>query len=109
LSLKVRSVGGHFAVARRFARGYFTAEDHGKENIYSARLTGGTAERLPPPIAAHSPTSRFPQGRRSFRLYANWESASVPGEIAAVNPKAARLSCSPSSMRRARRNSICRH
>lgn len=66
---------------------YFTAEDQGNERLFSVRVTGG-------PVS-----SRFGVGRGSYAnlaipkkankmaLYANWESASSPGEVALINPQ----------------------
>ena len=66
---------------------YFTAEDSGNEKLYSVRLGGGAVQTLfGVGEGARSPTSRFPSRAGKTLLYANWESASAPGEIALVSP-----------------------
>ena len=76
-----------FAVTPDSREIYFTAEDQGSERLFSVRVTGGAV------------SSRFGVGRGSYSnlaipeksnrmaLYATWESASSPGEVALINPQ----------------------
>jgi dipeptidyl aminopeptidase/acylaminoacyl peptidase len=81
-----RSVGS-FAVAPDSRRVYFTAEDHGKENLYTTRLTGGTVRKVSGFDRGAFTNLTIPAKAARFSLYANWESASAPVEIATVNPE----------------------
>jgi dipeptidyl aminopeptidase/acylaminoacyl peptidase len=80
-----RSVGS-FAVTPDSRTIYFTAEDSGSEKLYSVRTSGG------------KPVTRFGVGRGSYssvaipekatrlRVFATWESAASPAEIASIDP-----------------------
>ena len=75
-----------FAVSPDSRVVYFTAEDSGNEKLYSTRLGGGPVETLFG-VEKGSYTSLVipPHGER-LSLYATWESASSPAEVALVAP-----------------------
>jgi dipeptidyl aminopeptidase/acylaminoacyl peptidase len=79
----------NFAVSTDSRVLYFTAEDSGNEKIFSVRLDGGTVQTLTDPREKGSFTNlTIPARAAKTLLYANWESASAPGEIALVTPTA---------------------
>ena len=81
-----RSVGT-FAVAPDSRTVYFTAEDSGNEKLYSARVGGGTVQTLFGVEKGSYSNLVIPARANKLMLYANWESASSPGEIALVQPQ----------------------
>jgi dipeptidyl aminopeptidase/acylaminoacyl peptidase len=79
-----RSVSS-FAVAPDSRSVFFTAEDGGNEKLYSVRIGGGTVQTLFG-VERGSYTNLVIPERAGLSLYANWESASAPGEIALITP-----------------------
>jgi len=62
---------------------YFTAEDGGNEKLYSTRIDGGKVQSLSSGDDKGTFTNlAIPTLAKKPLLYANWESASSPGEIA---------------------------
>ena len=85
-----RSVGS-FAVSPDSRMLYFTAEDSGNEKLYAVRMGGGTVQALAGAGDKGSFTNlTIPTRASKALLYANWESASAPGEIALVSPTGGR-------------------
>ncbi len=66
---------------------YFTAEDGGNEKLYSTRVGGGTVQTIFGVEKGSYSNLAIPAGADKLVLYANWESASAPGEIALVQPQ----------------------
>ncbi len=66
---------------------FFTAEDSGYEKLYSVRLGGGKVQELFGAQKGSLTNLAIPAQAGDLRLYANWESASEPGEIALLNPQ----------------------
>ena len=66
---------------------YFTAEDAGNEKLYSVRMGGGTVRTLFGVEKGSYTNLVIPERANNLALYANWESASAPGEIAVVTPQ----------------------
>jgi len=75
-----------FAIAPNSRDVYFTAEDAGNEKIYATRLEGGTVQSLSSTQKGSFTNLVIPAGGGKTPLYANWESASAPGEIALISP-----------------------
>ncbi|MEO8017776.1 MAG: S9 family peptidase [Pseudomonadota bacterium] len=63
---------------------YFTAEDAGNEKVFSTRLTGGAVQTLFGVAKGSYSNLAIPPRAGKLSLYANWESASAPSEIALV-------------------------
>ncbi len=81
-----RSVGT-YAVTPDSREVYFTAEDQGNERLFSVRITGGAvSSRFGIGHGSYSNLA-IPEKANKTALYANWESASSPGEVALVNPQ----------------------
>jgi len=76
-----------FAVAPDSRTVYFTAEDSGNEKLYSTRLNGGTVQTLFDVEKGSYTNVVIPDRTADTVLYANWESASNPAEIARVTPQ----------------------
>jgi dipeptidyl aminopeptidase/acylaminoacyl peptidase len=77
---------GTFAATPDSRTVYFTAEDAGNEKLYSVRVSGGN-------VGTHFGVGKgsfgnvaIPAAASKLRVYANWESAASPGEIASVDP-----------------------
>ena len=66
---------------------YFTAEDSGYEKLYSVRLAGGKVQELFGAGKGSFTNLAIPEHADDLRLFANWENASEPGEIALINPQ----------------------
>jgi dipeptidyl aminopeptidase/acylaminoacyl peptidase len=79
-----RSVGS-FAVSPDSRLVYFTAEDSGNERLYSTRLGGGAVKTLFGVAKGSITNITIPARASKTALYANWESASAPGEIVLVS------------------------
>jgi len=79
-----RSVSS-FAVSPDSRVIYFTAEDLGNERLFSVRLSGGTVQSLFDFGHGSYTNLVIPERASKLALYANWESASNPGEVALVN------------------------
>jgi dipeptidyl aminopeptidase/acylaminoacyl peptidase len=65
---------------------YFTADDGGNVKLYSTRLAGGAVQTVFGIDAGSYTNLTIPARAGKLSVYANWESASVPGEIALVSP-----------------------
>ena len=78
---------GTFAVTPDSRTVYFTAEDSGHEKLYSARVAGGTVQTLFGVGKGSYTNLVIPARSDKLALYANWESASSPGEIALIQPQ----------------------
>ena len=76
-----------FAVTPDSREVYFTAEDGGNEKLYSTRVGGGTVQTIFGVEKGSYSNLAIPAGAGKLVLYANWESASAPGEIALVQPQ----------------------
>jgi dipeptidyl aminopeptidase/acylaminoacyl peptidase len=81
-----RSVSS-FAVSPDSRTVFFTAEDAGNEKLYSTRIGGGTVQTLFGVEKGSYTSLVIPPRGDKLALYANWESASSPGEIALVAPQ----------------------
>jgi dipeptidyl aminopeptidase/acylaminoacyl peptidase len=79
-----RSVGS-FAISPDSRVVYFTAEDAGNERLFSVRLGGGTVQTMFDVGEGSYTNLAIPERAAKLALYANWESASHPGEVALVN------------------------
>jgi len=77
---------GTFAVSSDSRMLYFTAEDRGNEKLFSTHITGGVVQTLFGIDEGSYTNLTIPARASKLALYANWESASTPGEIALVNP-----------------------
>jgi len=76
-----------FAVSPDSRTVYFTAEDSGNEKLYSARIGGGTVQTLFGVEKGSYTNLVIPPKADKLTLFANWESASSPGEIALIAPQ----------------------
>jgi dipeptidyl aminopeptidase/acylaminoacyl peptidase len=76
-----------FAVAPDSRTVFFTAEDSGNEKLYSARVGGGTVQTLFGVEKGSYSNLAIPSRGDKLTLFANWESASSPGEVALVQPQ----------------------
>lgn len=65
---------------------YFTAEDAGNEKVYSVRIEGGAVQMLFGAERGGFSNLAIPSRAGRSAMYANWENASAPGEIALVTP-----------------------
>ena len=65
---------------------YFTAEDAGNEKVYSVRIEGGAVQTLFGVDRGSFSNLTIPPRADRGAMYANWENASAPGEIARVTP-----------------------
>ena len=79
-----------------------------REAVLGAHRTAARCRRCSASRRARTRTSPSRTRAANVALYANWESASSPGEVARVHRRAARRWCSPSSTPRAPRSSTCR-
>jgi dipeptidyl aminopeptidase/acylaminoacyl peptidase len=80
-----RSVNS-FAVSPDSRDVYFTADDGGNEKLFTTRVAGGQVQTLFGVERGSYTNVTIPASARKLALYANWESASAPGEIAAISP-----------------------
>jgi dipeptidyl aminopeptidase/acylaminoacyl peptidase len=78
---------GSYAVSPDSHTVYFTAEDSGHEKLYSVHLNGGTVQTLFGVEKGTYTNLAIPERASDLMLYANWESASNPGEIARLLPQ----------------------
>jgi dipeptidyl aminopeptidase/acylaminoacyl peptidase len=76
-----------FAVSPDSRTLFFTAEDSGNEKLYSARITGGSVRTLFAVGKGSYSNLVIPSKANKLMLFANWESASSPGEIALIAPQ----------------------
>jgi dipeptidyl aminopeptidase/acylaminoacyl peptidase len=79
-----RSVSS-YALAPNSRGVYFTAEDSGNERLYSVRIGGGTVQNLFGLSTGSYSNLTIPERAGKLALYANWDSASRPGEVALAN------------------------
>ena len=66
---------------------YFTAEDSGNEKVFSTRIDGGRVQWLFGVGNGSYSNLAVPPKSDKLMLFANWESASAPGEIALIAPQ----------------------
>lgn len=69
---------------------YFTAEDGGNEKLYSVRMGGGVVQALFGADKGSLSNITIPEHAPRLWLYANWESASSPVEVASIIPGSGR-------------------
>jgi dipeptidyl aminopeptidase/acylaminoacyl peptidase len=69
---------------------YFTAEDEGNERLFSVRLSGGKVRALFGVGYGSFANLAIPGKSKRLAIYANWEAASQPNEVALVNPESGR-------------------
>jgi dipeptidyl aminopeptidase/acylaminoacyl peptidase len=74
-----------YSVTPDSRRVYFTAEDAGNEKLYFVPTGGGKVTEFFPAGAGAYTNVAIPQRTSKFALFANWESASAPGEVAYIN------------------------
>jgi dipeptidyl aminopeptidase/acylaminoacyl peptidase len=79
-----------FAIAPDSRDVYFTAEDEGNERLFSVRITGGRVQSLFAVGYGSYSNLVIPKKSKRLALYANWEAASQPGEVALLNPQTGR-------------------
>jgi dipeptidyl aminopeptidase/acylaminoacyl peptidase len=77
---------GSFAISPDSRLVYFTAEDGGSEKAFSTRLSGGAVRTVFGVGKGSFTNLTIPVRADKLAVYANWESASVPGEIALLSP-----------------------
>ncbi|MEO8065008.1 MAG: S9 family peptidase [Pseudomonadota bacterium] len=75
-----------FAVSPDSRMVYFTAEDAGNEKVYSVRVEGGAVQTLFGVDKGSYSNLTIPSHASHAAMYAIWESAGAPGEIALVTP-----------------------
>jgi dipeptidyl aminopeptidase/acylaminoacyl peptidase len=80
-----RSVNS-FAVSPDSRRIFFTAEDRGNEKLFATGLAGGVVKTLFGSGKGSYTNISIPRRAGKLSVYANWESASAPGEIALASP-----------------------
>jgi dipeptidyl aminopeptidase/acylaminoacyl peptidase len=73
-----------FAVTPDSSTVYFTAEDGGNEKVYSVRIGGGPVQTLFAVERGSYSNITIPSRAARVEVYANWESASMPSEVAMV-------------------------
>jgi dipeptidyl aminopeptidase/acylaminoacyl peptidase len=78
---------GTFGVSPDSRTVYFTAEDSGSEKLYSTRIDGGKVQSLFGVGNGSYSNLAVPPAADKLMLFANWESASAPGEIALIAPQ----------------------
>ena len=76
-----------FAVSPDSRTVYFTAEDRGNEKLYSTRVSGGSVQTLFGVEKGSYTNLTIPARAEKLSMFANWESASSPGEIALIAPQ----------------------
>ena len=76
-----------FAVSPDSRTVFFTAEEAGNEKLFSVRMGGGLVQTLFGVGKGSYTNLVIPTGTDKLALYANWESASSPGEIALIQPQ----------------------
>jgi dipeptidyl aminopeptidase/acylaminoacyl peptidase len=76
-----------YALPRHGNRAFVLAEDAGQEKLYSLAYRGDDVQPLGDlPSGAYS-NLRTPLLATTPQLYANWESATSPGEVVRINPE----------------------
>jgi dipeptidyl aminopeptidase/acylaminoacyl peptidase len=81
---------GTYAVTPDSRTVYFTAEDSGNERIFSVRMGGGKVQTLAKSEGGAYTNVTIPERATATTIYANWESASSPGEISVLTPQTGR-------------------
>lgn len=81
-----RAVDG-YAISPDSNRIYFTAEDGGNSKLYSIRVVGGKVQTLFGVAKGSYTNIAIPTNTENTLLFANWESASNPAEVAIVTPQ----------------------
>jgi dipeptidyl aminopeptidase/acylaminoacyl peptidase len=76
-----------FALTPNSREVYFTAEDEGHERLYSVRVGGGSVQLVVSGADGTFGNVAIPVHSPRLAVFANWESASFPGEVALVNPQ----------------------
>jgi dipeptidyl aminopeptidase/acylaminoacyl peptidase len=76
-----------FAISPDSRDVYFTAEDEGNERMFTVRTGGGPVKTLFGVGHGSFTNVAIPDRGPRLSIYANWESASSPGEVATVNPQ----------------------
>jgi dipeptidyl aminopeptidase/acylaminoacyl peptidase len=76
-----------FAVSPDSRTVFFTAEDSGNEKLYSTHSNGGTVQSLFEVGKGTYTNLAIPERSAELALYANWESASNPAEVARITPQ----------------------
>ena len=76
-----------FAVSPDSRTVYFTAEDGGNEKLYSTRIGGGKVQTMFGVEKGSYTNLTIPARTEKLSMFANWESASSPGEIALIAPQ----------------------
>jgi dipeptidyl aminopeptidase/acylaminoacyl peptidase len=66
---------------------FFTAEDSGNEKLYSTGIAGGKVKTLFAVERGSYSNLTIPSRASKLMLFANWESASSPAEIALIAPQ----------------------
>ena len=66
---------------------YFTAESEGYERLYSVRLGGGTVQTVISGTEGSYSNVAIAIDSAKLAVFANWENASFPGEVALINPQ----------------------
>jgi dipeptidyl aminopeptidase/acylaminoacyl peptidase len=85
LSMDLDRPVSSFAVTSDSREVYFTAEDEGNERLFSVRVNGGKVQsKFGIGFGSYSNVA-IPEKSKTAALYANWEAASQPGEVALVN------------------------
>jgi dipeptidyl aminopeptidase/acylaminoacyl peptidase len=81
---------GSYAVSPDSRDVYFTAEDEGNEKLFSMRINGGKVQtRFGIGFGSYTNLT-IPEKASGVALYANWEAASQPGEVALINHQTGR-------------------
>jgi dipeptidyl aminopeptidase/acylaminoacyl peptidase len=76
-----------FAVSPDSRTLYFTAEDSGNEKLFSTSIAGGKVKTLFAVENGSYTNLAIPPKAGKLLLFANWESASSPGEVALIAPQ----------------------
>ena len=69
---------------------FFTAEDSGNEKLYSTRISGGKVKTLFAVESGSYSNLTIPSRASKLMMFANWESASSPAEVALIAPQSGR-------------------
>ncbi len=77
---------GSWGFAPDSATLFFTAEDAGHERVYRVAASGGTASRVGEPTRGVYTGLQVPERAATPMLFANWETATSPGEIVRIDP-----------------------
>jgi dipeptidyl aminopeptidase/acylaminoacyl peptidase len=78
---------GSYAISSDSRTVYFTAEDAGSEKLYSVRIGDDRVQTLFGVGKGSFTNLVIPERAGSLMLFANWESASSPGEVVLITPQ----------------------